>query len=358
MALSGITGADNITSTLSEVDIEVHSKEILYTAQPDLFYEQLGIQRQELGLQPGQKIDFLKYNDINEGDELVEGTRMVVDDISTSSVQIVVKEWGKAIALTELLLRASPYNIMESVVKLMSDNYARTSNISAIRTLFQSAPNTMYGAGRANRAAMIGSDVLTMDLVQDIAADKATRNVPKMRSTFQGMSSAYVMVCHPHVARTIKRDDDFIKSRLYGAPETLFNGEIGIAADEIRLVQTTYIPVIKHPGTYSPYAGGDDVTPANTVGHVFINGVNMTDRKPLLFPAQTIPAGSTKSYYQSIIIGDRAFGVAETLPVGLRHNGVIDFERERGLAWYAIRGTGLINSDQALLLETFVVPST
>jgi hypothetical protein len=55
----------------------------------------------------------------------------------------------------------------------------------------------------------------------------------------------------------------------------------------------------------------------------------------------------TKDVYESIMIGDNAFGHAIALPVELRDGGVLDFGREHALAWYSIWGLGII-TDQAI----------
>jgi hypothetical protein len=57
--------------------------------------------------------------------------------------------------------------------------------------------------------------------------------------------------------------------------------------------------------------------------------------------------GNTADVYESIMIGDNAFGHAIALPVELRDGGVLDFGREHALAWYAIWGLGII-TDQAI----------
>jgi hypothetical protein len=57
--------------------------------------------------------------------------------------------------------------------------------------------------------------------------------------------------------------------------------------------------------------------------------------------------GSGATVYESIMIGDNAFGHAISLPVELRDGGVLDFGREHALAWYAIWGLGVI-TDQAI----------
>ena len=58
--------------------------------------------------------------------------------------------------------------------------------------------------------------------------------------------------------------------------------------------------------------------------------------------------GNSAEVYESIMIGDNAFGHAISLPVELRDGGVLDFGREHALAWYAIWGLGVI-TDQAIV---------
>lgn len=56
--------------------------------------------------------------------------------------------------------------------------------------------------------------------------------------------------------------------------------------------------------------------------------------------------------YQAVIFGDQYYGVATSLPVELRDNGVEDFGRKRSLAWYSIWGTGLLHNDYGVVIET------
>jgi len=62
----------------------------------------------------------------------------------------------------------------------------------------------------------------------------------------------------------------------------------------------------------------------------------------------TSATGNGAEVYESIMIGDNAFGHAISLPVELRDGGVLDFGREHALAWYAIWGLGVI-TDQAIV---------
>ena len=56
--------------------------------------------------------------------------------------------------------------------------------------------------------------------------------------------------------------------------------------------------------------------------------------------------------YQSVIFGDNYYALAIGLPVELRDNGVIDFGREHGMAWYSIFGAGLLHDEYGVVIET------
>lgn len=68
-----------------------------------------------------------------------------------------------------------------------------------------------------------------------------------------------------------------------------------------------------------------------------------------------VPNGNSTNpapVYQSISVGDNAFGHAISLPVELRDGGVLDFGREHALAWYSIWGLGLITDQAVVISET------
>jgi len=347
--LLGITSASGVSSTLSEVDLVIHSREILFAAQPFLFLEQLAERRSEPDKQPGQTIRFPKVNDLSFGSELTEGADMTVDDFSMSHVDLTIRQWGKAIALSEWLLQMSAYDMMSIIDRELAVNYANTSNLHFVEKIFQDTPTFIYGHGRSGRAQLTPGDVLDTEIIKDITEDFATRNVPERRDAIAGGAANFVCAAHPHTLRQLKNDPNWEKAHNYAGSTALFNGEEGMY-DNVRFIKTTALPVIKHPGTYTPAAGGAPVTPAATVGHTFIGDYNVTDLLPLQFPAQTIVAGQI--IYQSAFFGDRALALAESMKAELRHNGILDFGRRQEIAWLAYRGCGLLNDDRITILET------
>lgn len=62
--------------------------------------------------------------------------------------------------------------------------------------------------------------------------------------------------------------------------------------------------------------------------------------------------GNLTNVYQALLFGERYYAMATALPVEMRDNGIIDYGRERGIAWYSIFGTGILNDEHGVVVET------
>ena len=63
-------------------------------------------------------------------------------------------------------------------------------------------------------------------------------------------------------------------------------------------------------------------------------------------------AGNQTNIYQAVMFGEYSFGHATALPTELRDNGVEDYGREHGLAWYSIWGSGTLEAANQVVLES------
>jgi N4-gp56 family major capsid protein len=291
-----------------------------FQSMPILRFEQFAVKKTELGVQPGLTINFMRYNNLGAASQLVEGVRMQTVALSASQFQITVAEQGYAVAVSELLLNASFDDVMASASRLLGRNMAIYLDSSARNTLLLGS-SVLYGydnpytygppaadatAGyfnpyqpgtvAANRAALTGTGYFSYALVKDAVETLATKNVPRLGET-------YVCFVHPHQSRHLRDDPQFIEVTKYAAPGNFMLGEIGRINDVV-FIETTQVPQV-------------------------VAGV-----------------------YQSIFIGDNAFGHAISLPVELRDGGILDFGREHALAWYAIWGFGLITDNAIIVAET------
>jgi len=342
-----VTGADlgSITTTgyssdatLSPAIQQIWSKEILFQAMPVLRFEQFAVKKTELGVMPGLTVNFMRYNNLTVdagGSELVEGVRMEPSALTASQIQITVKEQGKSVAVTELLLNASFDDVMASSSRLLGRHMAQSMDVQARNTLYAAgvpfgggsavAPSVVFG--RKTNGSTRGSvapyeysaagsasapGYLSPATIKDAVQVLAGQNIPRLGDT-------YVCFVHPAQSRSLRDWPEFIEVTKYAAPGNFMLGEIGRIYDVV-FIETTQV---LQGGT-----GIVDVTPGGSIND------------------------PTATSYSAMMIGDNAFGQAIALPVELRDGGVIDFGREHGLAWYAIWGFGVITHESRVLINT------
>lgn len=325
---SAITGTPQLSATptaysgsnneLNEAIQTIWSKEILFQAMPILRFEQFAVKKTELGVQPGLTINFMRYDNLGEASQLVEGVRLETAPLHASQFSITVAEHGHAVAVSELLLNASFDDVMASASRLLGRNMATYLDVSC-RDVLHSASSVVYGyqqattrtaqspydAGSpaADRAALTGDFYLSPSAVKDAVETLATKNVPRLGET-------YVCFVHPHQSRTLRDWAEFIEVTKYASPGNFMLGEIGRLWDVV-FIETTQV-------------------------RQTVDGAGASDQ----------------DRYDAVMIGDNAFGHAISLPVELRDGGILDFGREHALAWYSIWGLGLITDNSVVQLET------
>jgi N4-gp56 family major capsid protein len=292
---------------------------------PVLRFEQFAVKKTELGIQPGLQINFMRYNNLGDATQLVEGVRMQTAALTASQYAITVAEQGYAVAVSELLLNSSFDDVMASSSRLLGRNMAKYLDGSARNTLLNASsviwgyalplatatrtPLSPYDAGAVGTqqtdlttGANKGTYYMSVSVTKDAVETLATKNVPRIGET-------YVAFIDPHQSRRLRDNPEFIEVTKYAAPGNFMLGEIGRLNDTV-YIETTQI-------------------------------------------TQTQPAGaSTPVVHWAIYLGDNAFGHAIALPVELRDGGVLDFGREHALCWYAIWGFGLITDQAVVIAQT------
>lgn len=329
-------------ATLSPAIQTIWSKEILFQAMPILRFEQFAVKKTELGVMPGLTVNFMRYTNLSVADdvgaELTEGVRMEPTALSASQISITVKEQGKAVAVTELLLNASFDDVMASSSRLLGRHMAQSMDVQARNTLYAPgvpmtggsavAPSVVFG--RKTNGITRGSiapyeysasgsasapGYLSPATVKDAVQVLAGQNIPRLGDT-------YVCFVHPAQSRSLRDWPEFIEVTKYAAPGNFMLGEIGRIYDVV-FIETTQ--VLKGQAT-----------------------TDVVDLNPVTAGFQS----PTSTSYSAMMIGDNAFGQAIALPVELRDGGVIDFGREHGLSWYSIWGFGVITAESRVLINT------
>ena len=366
-ALAGApTAYSGSNSQLSQAIQTIWSKEILFQAMPILRFEQFAVKKTELGVSPGLRVNFLRYKNFTvDATPLTEGVRMTTNALTAEQIAITVAEHGYAVAVSELLLNASFDDIMASASRLLGRHMAQYLDVQARDTL-SAATSATFGYDRSgisggaftnydegtvgtSIASLDGNHKLTTGAIKDSALVLAGKNIPRIGET-------YVQFIHPKQSRDLRSNPEFIEVTKYAAPGNFMLGEIGRLYDVVFIETTQVKKLAASQAGYTtstlagPLADQYSYTGANKpkTNSGPGNGGNpesadYTAEKGYLTGA----TGNAADVYESIMIGDNAFGHAIALPVELRDGGVLDFGREHALAWYAIWGLGII-TDQAI----------
>ena len=296
----------------------VYSREIEFKALPIMRFSQFATQKTELGVEPGLTISMLTYDNLKLGGSLQEMQNMSTQALSGSMKQITVQEHGNAVSNSELLIQSSFDDIMATTTTLLGRDYALVMDCE-LRDVALSGTNIVYAGGKASRDAITDADKLQVATIKDAIEVLATNNAPKYQNMY------WICFVHPHQSRDLRDDSAWINASNYGAPEQLFTGEIG-RIDDTRFIETTLMCNGKASSKDPAYKAD------------LVKGAGEQANKA--------------NIYQAVIFGDQYYGIAWSLPVELRDNGVEDFGRKRSLAWYAIWGTGLLHNDYGVVIET------
>jgi len=356
------TAYSGANSSLNQAIQTIWSKEILFQAMPILRFEQFAVKKTELGVAPGLRVNFLRYKNFAvDPSPLTEGVRMTTNALTAEQIAITVAEHGYAVAVSELLLNASFDDVMASASRLLGRHMAQYLDVQARNTL-SAATSAVFGYDRTgitggaftnydegSAATAIsqldGDHKLTTAAIKDAALTLAGKNIPRLGET-------YVQFVHPKQSRDLRSNPEFIEVTKYAAPGNFMLGEIGRLYDVV-FIETTQVKKLAASGTYTtstlvgaPADQGVVPVKANTAPGSGGNpeSASYTAEAGYL----TSATGNSADVYESIMIGDNAFGHAISLPVELRDGGVLDFGREHALAWYAIWGLGVI-TDQAIV---------
>lgn len=311
---AGVSTAGNVVA-LPQAILDVYSLDIEHSALPIMRYEEFAVKKTELGADPGQNIIFTQYADIEGGGELQEDKDMEEQHMSASRYSITVTEFGNAIGVREKLLQMARDDQLEEAAYLLGRNYAKVLD-RTLRNVVDSCTNLIYSGEKAARNLLTVDDLFDVGVIRRAVEILQTNEAPKFNADF------YICFCHPHQAAGLSKDPEWVAANNYANTRALFNGELGRWQDVVFIsttMQRNGAAAVKHVG-YDP----------------------------------TMVAASSdgKHVYRAAFMGEGGYGHAIGLPVQMRDNGVKDYGRKHGLAWYSIMGTGVLHDEYMVLAET------
>ena len=327
MTINSVVDGGGTHTGLPQALLDVFSLDILHNAQGIMRFEEFAIRKEELLAAPGENVKFTTYNDITRGGQLNEHESLSGKAMAATQQTITVTEWGNAINVSEKLLRLSWDDVMSEAATLLGRDYAVTRDLALRDAVFTGASSqlstdlvSMGGNGSGN---IVASETFSIDAVRHAVEVLQPADAPKFFGDY------YVCFLHPHQAAYLRRDPDWVNAHQYVGTRNLFNGEVGRFEDVIFVVTTN-----------APNGAAAPTAPGYKASLVKPNGQD----------ERGLADGVTG--FEACIFGDQCLYVADSLPVELRDNGVTDFGRTHGLAWYGIFGVECLKPEYAVTIKS------
>ena len=299
--------AETLTVNIPQALRDVYSREIIHAAQPRMRFSQFAKKRTDLSVNPGGTVKFTKFNSITKGGRLVEGVPISNKVMGTTEIGLTVDEFGNGIQVSEKSIQLSMIDVLNEGVQLLANDCAQVLDLE-LRDAALATTNSIYGGGRTSGATLTVADKFTTSMIKDAVEALTTNNAYRFDGEY------FICIAHPHQLRQLRDDPSWIQVHQYNGVENVYRGEVGMY-EGVRFVETTQMP--KNNAAASAAKG-----------------------------YAAIPT------WEAIIFGDNSYAWAEALPVELRDNGVEDYGRKHGLAWYAIWGFGIVEDSNIFKLIT------
>jgi N4-gp56 family major capsid protein len=266
------------------------SKALLERAIPLLQMEQFAMKSPYPTKTGGNKtIRFFRFGDpsISAISALSEGTTPTSGDerdLTLSSVEATLVQYGSKILLTDVVLATELFSHLAQATKQLGEDAALHADTLCHRALVQDS-STSTGTGVATKSyaryaqnttngttwatSSVANSAMTSTDLLDGATSLFIARAPKIKD-------GYALVAHPAVIRDLQQDDDWLKVSSYSNPEAIFKGEIGKLFG-VSVISSTNVQ------TFNTSASG---VAENSVGTVGVN-----------------------SGYANVLLGGGAFGV-------------------------------------------------
>ncbi|NDF50173.1 MAG: N4-gp56 family major capsid protein, partial [Betaproteobacteria bacterium] len=217
------------------------SKALLERALPLLQMEQFAMKVPYPTKTGGNRtIRFFRFGDpsISAIANLSEGTTPTSGDerdLTLSSVEATLVQYGSKIQLTDVLLATELFSHLAQATKQLGEDAALHADTLCHRALIQDS-STSTGTGLATKSyaryaqngtngttfgtASVANSAITATDLLDGATSLFIARAPKIKD-------GYALVAHPAVIRDLQQDDDWLKVSSYSAPDQIFRGEVG-----------------------------------------------------------------------------------------------------------------------------------
>jgi N4-gp56 family major capsid protein len=340
---------------LSHEMVTFYSDYLIDNAVPKLVHDQFG-QKHPIPKNGGKTIQFRRYSPLPKATvPLTEGVTPDGQKLEVSTVESTVRQYGRYIELSDMLVMTSIDNNVLQATKLLGNQAGATLD-TITREVLNGGTNVQYAEGQVNSRDQLvggqesGNHYMTVEAIRLAARYLKTQNAEKI-------GDSYVAIIHPDVAYDLMHDPAWQNVKTYCDPEDMYAGEIGRIAG-VRFVETTEAkifkgrPLLENKTLTVRTANGTGSTAVtlnesltvsegekligrkiNINGQIrtIVNTVNggvgsarlTVDQITVLEAGDEIRPGEggrdNRAVYATLVLGENAYGVTEIQGGGLRH---------------------------------------
>ena len=282
--------------------LDILARKVLMESMPKMFFRQFVDYKLEFGLAPGERVRFIKVDNINGGGKLLdEDTPIPTQKMTGAEVYATLNEFGNSISFSRRAASASLRNLLADAEKLLVRDYAITLD-TFLRDVAQTTANKYYPSAAYADTAGIGTVAAPFDkMVLDTLVEKAKGlEMPKLS---RGADSFYAFIGTSHQIRQIRSTRGWLNARQYVDPKDMLVGEAGRLEDVIFF----------------------DTNQMQRYANAGAGAVNV---------------------HRGIFIGADSIGYGESVPMEIiPGDGNSDFKRKVSLAWYTIAGAAILTDN-------------
>lgn len=189
--------------------------------------------------------------------QLQEGVAPVGEAITLAQVTATAQQWGDSVIVTDVANLTIKHPIFQQAIQLVSLQLPETLERNTLNTLL-SANQVNFANGRANRAGLVATDVMTPHESNKIVGSLLTYGAPRFNgderedmmieagsyrdpSKSPAVMQHYVALIHPLAAQDMRENSQVNTAWAYSDINRLYNNELGPFGG-VRFVETNMMP--------------------------------------------------------------------------------------------------------------------
>ena len=244
---TNVTTANSSGNHLTPEIKTYYEKRLIEMTEPELIFDQFA-DKYPIPQGAGKTIEFRKLASLGKATSaLTEGTTPNGQNLDVTAITAEISQYGGYVTMSDLLELTAIDPIVVRATRLIATQAGQTLD-TITRNVIIAGNNVMY-APKANGTAInaranVASDcTMTLNLIRKARLQLRRYNAPK----FDGY---YVAIVHPDVAMDIRELSGWVNINQYGAPERIYNGEIGMI-EGVRFIENTEAKVFYQAGASS-----------------------------------------------------------------------------------------------------------